>query len=79
MKLTPAAIALDSEARRSLDVCLRELGISLIPLHPGAADPDLATYFAATVAVNSLDDVLAQLRRCPGIDGAYAKPAGEPP
>ena len=79
VKLTPAATALGAEARRSLDQCVRDFGISITPLHPGTFDPDLATYFVATVAMDSLDDVLERLRRCPGVEGAYAKPAGEPP
>src|SRR5215510_7509092 len=60
VKLSPAAIAVDAGVRRSLDLCIRGLGISLTPLHQGTSDPDLATYFVATVAVNALDDVLAR-------------------
>jgi hypothetical protein len=52
------------------------LGLDLRPLHPGVADPRLATYFFADVAdVGALD----QLRSCTAVVAAYAKPAEAAP
>jgi hypothetical protein len=73
------ATAANEPDRRALDDCAGALRISIAPLHPGTTDRDLASYFVTFVEAPALDDVLARLRRCPGVDGAYAKPAGEPP
>lgn len=65
--------------RRSLNACVAEAGVSLAPLHPATTDLDLASYFVTSVEDSALDDVIARLRRCPGVEGAYAKPVGQPP
>jgi hypothetical protein len=52
------------------------LALDLQPLHPGVADPRLATYFFADVAdVAALD----RLRSCTAVVAAYAKPAEAAP
>jgi hypothetical protein len=47
------------------------LGLDLQPLHPGVADPRLATYFFADVADGA---ALDRLRGCAAVVAAYAKP-----
>ncbi len=79
VKVRPDAIAADGDGRRRLDACARAVGVALTPLHPGSADPDLASYFAARVDQRSADAAIAGLRQCPEVESAYSKPAGEPP
>lgn len=79
VKLGPDTAAAGVPARRALDACAAELGVSLTPLHPSTSDLDLATYFVADVEGSVLDRTLDRLRRCAGVEGAYAKPRGEPP
>jgi hypothetical protein len=76
--LTPAASAsfgLDIGLTRAL----AQLGVQLEPLHPGAADPDLATQFAAHVPGAAADDVCTRLLTHPAVVAAYPKPADGPP
>jgi hypothetical protein len=85
VKLAPAMTQASSPARRSLDSCISELGVSLTPLYaPGPDDPpsddqDLATYFVVHIESSRADDVIDRLLRCEGVEGAYAKARGEPP
>jgi hypothetical protein len=85
VKLAPAMTAASSPARRSLDACLVELGVSLAPLYaplpdqPAPVDQDLASYFIAHIDAARLDDVIDRVRRCEGVEAAYVKPRGEPP
>ena len=69
----------DADARRTLDVCARDAGVTIAPLHPAAADRELATYFVARVEPHAVDDVIARFRACAGVEAAYAKPSAEPP
>ena len=55
------------------------IGISLDALHPGTSDPELATYFVAHAEAAASAAILKELLRCGDIEGAYAKPRGEPP
>jgi hypothetical protein len=71
--------SLDRSTRRAADACVADLGIALAPLHPSTTDTDLASYLVTQVDPASQDDVIERLRRCPGVEGAYAKPQGEPP
>ena len=52
---------------------------TLTPLHPSSTDPELASYLVGYVETAALEGVLERLRRCDGVEGAYAKPRGEPP
>jgi hypothetical protein len=52
------------------------LGLDLRPLHPGVADPRLATYFFVDVADGA---ALDRLRSCIAVIAAYAKPAEAAP
>jgi hypothetical protein len=64
---------------RALEACIRAAGASLAALHPTTADRELASYFVATAPAERLDDVIARLARCPGVEAAYVKPAAESP
>ena len=79
VKVEPSALAVDSEPRRRVDACARGLGVTLTPLHPATADPELASYFATHVDADAAERIAARLRECPGVEGAYPKPPGEPP
>jgi hypothetical protein len=59
--------------------CAKRLGIVLERLHPGTSDPELATYAVAHVSSDTAEAIIADLRNCDGVEGAYAKPRGEPP
>jgi hypothetical protein len=69
----------DTAARRTLDLCARDAGVSIAPLHPASSDRELATWFIARVEPDAVDDVLARFRSCAGVEAAYAKPSAEPP
>jgi hypothetical protein len=45
VQLGPETAAAGVAARRALDACAAELGVSLTALHPSTADRDLAAYF----------------------------------
>ena len=79
VKLTSAGAQRDSPAHQQLQDCTQRLGIVLERLHPGTSDPELATYAVAHVTPDTAETVLANLRNCDAVDGAYAKPRGEPP
>ncbi len=71
--------SLDLSARRAADACIADLGIALTPLHPSTSDAELASYLVTQIDSASQDEVIERLRRCPGVEGAYVKPQGEPP
>jgi hypothetical protein len=79
VKLTREAAVPESRQHRALQALVAELGVPLAPLHPSATDPDLASYAVAQVDPVAANSVVEQLRRCDGVEGAYAKPQGEPP
>jgi hypothetical protein len=56
-----------------------EMGPRSRPLHGETSDPELASYFVASVPSHTADVLAARLRTCPGVAAAYAKPAGAPP
>jgi hypothetical protein len=72
-------VSVDRSARGAADACVADLGIALAPLHPSTSDAELASYLVTQVDSASLDEVIERLRRCPGVEGAYSKPKGEPP
>jgi hypothetical protein len=76
VKLAPAS---PDAALSSLEACARAAGVELAPLHGGTSDPELASYYVASVAPHTADALAARLRACPGVEAAYAKPAGAPP
>jgi len=58
----------------------KELGIRLRPLHPGTADPQLASYFTVEVAeASAAQDMMVRLRKVKGVEAAYTKPPDELP
>ena len=73
--LTPTASA-SFGADASLKRTLARLGVKLEPLHPGAADPDLAGQFSADVPDAAAESVCARLLAHPAVVAAY--PAEDP-
>lgn len=71
--------AADPRARELLRLA-RTLGIRFEPLHPGTADPRLASYFVVEVPDASVAaTVSARLREHEAVEAAYRKPPDEPP
>lgn len=59
---------------------IEELGVALKPLHPGAKDPDLFTYFKVEVQnFAEAERAVNRLSRCQNVEAAYLKPADELP
>lgn len=79
LKLARAATNASSPAYRAVRSCVADLGISVSPLHPSTSDPELASYLVAHVDPAAVDRVIERLVECEGVEGAYAKPAGQPP
>lgn len=51
-------------------------GLTLRPLHPGATDPLLEPYWLVEgAAATAIDQLLASLTDCAGVEAAYCKPA----
>jgi hypothetical protein len=55
------------------------LGVELQPVHPGETDPLLAPFFYAAAPDEDAQRIAAELGALPGVEGAYVKPAAEPP
>ena len=55
------------------------LGVGLERLHPESTDPELATYAVTHVDEADAESILQQLTQWQEVEGAYAKPRGEPP
>ena len=59
---------------------LKELGLVLRPVHPGATDPLLAPYFTAEVRdIDQAEQVIQRLRQISVVEAAYVKPPAEMP
>ena len=57
-----------------------ELGIALRPLHPGARDAALRSYFVAEIPdPSAIESALQRLRTSSGVLAAYVKPADAMP
>jgi hypothetical protein len=72
----PAAVKPLPAAAAQLRQLAATLSLDLQPLHPGVADPRLATYFFADVADGAAVD---RLRGCAAVVAAYVKPAEAAP
>jgi hypothetical protein len=79
VKLAPAAAAPGSAGHLAVQACITQVGVSIKPLHQSTSESELATYFIAHVDAAKIENVVKQLLACEGIEGAYAKPRGEPP
>jgi hypothetical protein len=55
------------------------LGVQLQPVHPGETDPLLVPYFYSEAPDDDAERIAAELAALPGVEGAYVKPAAEPP
>ena len=59
---------------------LRALGLAFEPLHPGAQDRSLASWFRVSVEDEPTAElVAAALRDSPVVEGAYVEPLSAPP
>lgn len=80
VKLSPAASKPGArEVSAAIENCAAARGIRVLPLHPSTTDPELALYLVTQVNPALLNNVIRDLLRCDGVEGAYAKPSGEPP
>lgn len=76
-----SAVAIASAEGKPLSAVLGlavPLGITLVPMHPGASDAETGSWFIAE-NVATTDDVLALLRGSPMVEAAYTKPGAEFP
>ncbi len=85
VKLHPD-VALEFQSRRlqspvatELARVVEALGASLSPLHPGEVDPSLTPFYRLDVGNADAERALDALRASGAVDGAYVKPADEPP
>jgi hypothetical protein len=74
----PADAGESSVAERSVYACAGELGITLEPLY-GSTRSELDGYLVGRVDPAAADTAVERLLACPGVEGAYVKPRGEPP
>ena len=85
LKLHPdIALALQGSApplpaAEELGRVIEELGGTLTPLHPGEVDPLLAPFYRVEVEEDATQRALEALLASDAVDGAYVKPADEPP
>jgi len=57
-----------------------ELEVVLEPIHPGAEDPSLASYYTLEVPDSvTAEQVISRLQNCEGVEAAYLKPLDEAP
>lgn len=63
-----------------LAAAAEDLGVEILPMHPGTVDPQLNRYFyAELIDPSRAGDVAERLGRIPSVDGAYIKPPEGPP
>jgi hypothetical protein len=68
-----------SPRQRQLVPELEDLALSLDPMHPGAGDPALSSYFTVEVPDAEAERAVETLQRSDAVEAAYMKPAAEPP
>jgi hypothetical protein len=67
-------------ASAGLEKHLRATGVKLVPMHPESDDPELSTWFHATVPANSdVEEISRGLRAHSPVLAAYPKPPTELP
>jgi hypothetical protein len=79
VKLASSRSALSQRERDALDACVEELGVALEPLDASADAGELGSFLHTRVDDARATHVVEALRRCGAVEGAYVKPAGEPP
>lgn len=79
VKLSPGAVSSETPAYAEVKACASQAGVTLEPLHPAVSDAELASYFRTETTSAAASGLIEKLLRCPGVEGAYAKPRGEPP
>jgi hypothetical protein len=71
-----------SAAARALVAAARSFGLSLQPLHSGAAASGLESFFYIDVPSSrrhQAREIVEMLAACDGVEGAYIKPPEGPP
>jgi hypothetical protein len=69
-----------TNASTAIETQIKEFNVSLEPLHPGSTDPQFISYFVVQTAdTQTANQLMAALRRCPGVEAAYLKPLDELP
>ena len=54
---------------------VEDLGVALVPVHPGASDPYLAPYFTIEVPdTETAERTIERLRQSTAVEAAYIKP-----
>jgi hypothetical protein len=57
----------------------RQAGATLVPQHPGVADPELSRWYVANVQdALAAERLVVALRASEEVEGAYVKPEEEP-
>lgn len=57
-----------------------DLGLRILPMHPGVADGELSRYFHVDLEdLGRAEAVAEHLRQVPSVDAAYVKPPEGPP
>ncbi len=79
IKLKAASTEALATAHGCVQSVAADFGVLIEPLHPGTTDPALAFFLVSRVALSQLDRFSRRLLACEGVEGAYGKPAGEPP
>jgi hypothetical protein len=68
------------QAALDLQRLIRDAGARLEPLHPGADDPQLTSFFAVHATdPMQVETLMQRLRQHPAVLAAYIKPADELP
>ena len=78
VKLVPEAMP-GSVEHAQLLAGAAALGITLEPVDPTGADPELATYHLAVLPTQVAARAADQLRQLDVVEAAYTRPRGEPP
>lgn len=76
-KLAPVLCS-SARAQTRVAALVESVGAVLTPLHPGANDAVLRTYFTLEAPDASVDELLERLRATDGVIAAYVKPAESP-
>ena len=82
VQLQPTAVRAlrKSPAHSQLSQLAAELGITFEPLHPGATDPQLQTFFSVEVDDDEkAQQVIERLLANPAVAAAYTKPLDAAP
>lgn len=70
----------ETEASRVIEQTVERFGAGLEPVHPNSNDPLLVPFFVVPVTDRqTAEQIMIDLRTCPGIEATYLKPMDELP